>query len=94
MDGEPFSITDSTYLNSYHQLNEHELLEPKGDLKDRLKGRLDGKDIKTMAARLGTTKKVLQIFPEQPPEDRHQIYVQRSAGESLALHVRVAYELY
>jgi hypothetical protein len=52
-----------------------------------LKGRLDGKDIKTMAVRLSTTKKVLQIFPEQPPEDRHHIYVQKSAGESLALNV-------
>jgi hypothetical protein len=87
LDGEPFSITDSTYLNSCYQLNEYELLEPGNTLKDRLKGRLDGKDIKTMAARLGTTKKVLQIFPEKPPEDCLHIYVQPSAGESLALNV-------
>jgi hypothetical protein len=86
--------TGSTQLDSYHQPDEYVPVDPEGALLKRIKTRFDGKDLRNIAARLSNTKRVLGIFPEQPPEKYLHIYVRRSAAcESLALHVRVACEL-
>ena len=69
------NITADTVWKKQHN---PEPVEPEDELGNRIKAR--GDDFESFAKKLGSTKKVLQIFSHLPPEDHLHVIVKLQAG--------------
>ena len=69
----------------FEKLKEYEPVEPDEGLAERIQGRIEGGQLSSIAVRLGVTKRILALFPQQPPEDYLHILVQHPVGAFCSL---------
>ena len=64
-------------------------MEPEDDLAERINNRLviSGGHLSNIASKLGTTRVLLDVFPEKPAQSYVHVIAQRPEGELLAFFI-------